>query len=62
MSNTKRKWTVRELITHLETLPENSSVVLNDADTDWIIESFAVVDSNDGEVTFFPCDFSEMRQ
>jgi hypothetical protein len=58
----KRKWTVSELITHLKTMPQDSSVTLLDADTDYIIELFSVSDCNDKEVTFFPCEYDEMRK
>lgn len=58
----KHKWTVTELIVHLQTMPQNAPVTLLDADTDWTIESFSVSASNDGEVTFYPCDFNEMRK
>lgn len=60
--NNKRKWTVAELIAHLQTLPQDKPVVLSDADTCWIIPPFEILPDVDGEVMFDPCDYSEMRR
>jgi hypothetical protein len=61
--NGKRKWTVRELIKHLESMPQDRPVTLLDADTNYVIELFSVTDCHDpDEVTFFPCDYVEMRK
>ena len=58
----KRTWTVHELIEELNSLTPHLKVNILDADTDYIIEKFSVIDCGDGEVTFFPCNYNEMRK
>lgn len=59
--NAQRRWTVAELIQHLETMPQDAKVTLIDADTNWLIDLFSVTEClDDGEVTFFPCDYGDM--
>jgi len=43
-------------------MPQDAAVNLMDADTDYIIELFSVTECLDNEVTFFPCDYNEMRK
>lgn len=61
MSEKKQEWTVKELIETLSYMMPASKVTLLDADTDWTITKFSVREV-DGEVTFYPSDFSEMRK
>jgi hypothetical protein len=56
-----RTYTVGELIALLNTFDRSKPVVLLDADTDWYIHKFHVVE-DDKEVTFFPCPYVDMEQ
>lgn len=59
----QRKWTVRDLIECLKTMPQDNPVTLLDADSNYVIELFSVTDCGDpDEVTFFPCGYNEMRK
>lgn len=63
---TTRQWTVGELIAHLQTMPLDLPVHLDDADTHWTIDKFdvlLVLSEELGSIPcclLYPCDYSEM--